>query len=248
MAEYNPLTVELDEDRALVHGVDETDFQKIVEAINNGADNDAANDIGQFHGAWALIVELWSGENRFVAFSKVKGGWNIKQSKTLGSWVFNEGRFEKVQQQKVFSFRNVFDFICFNGGNVFVRNKANYELGLNIREGLIQKRDELIEAFAENGILASADDLKVAVGTNKTLLRRLVSVEENRYFEDQEFIEGMKTIINEHDWDLEEDENGCFVIDENNVDLFLKLINDKRFLSLIRKQMVDSDIVEPVET
>lgn len=79
------------------------------------------------------------------------------------------------------------------------------------------------------------------------MLRRLVSAEETRYFEDQQFIEDMKAIIVEHQWEINVDNDGKFVIDENNIDLFLKLINDKRFISLIKKQMVDADRVEIVQ-
>ena len=57
----------------------------------------------------------------------------------------------------------------------------------------------------------------------------------------------MKSAIGEHQFDLPENENGQFIIDENNIDLFLKLVNDKRFISLIKKQMVDADVVEVVE-
>jgi len=245
ISEYAALTPELDEDRALVHQINETDFIEIINEINFGADNQPVTEINQFHNSWALIVNFYNEDHSFFAFSKIKGGWNLKRSNTVGSWVFNEGQFEKVIQDKIFTFRNVFDFIAY-GNDVFIRNKSNYELGLNIREGLEAKRDILIDKFSEHGIITSTDDLKIAIGTNKTLLRRLVSVEENRYFEDQEFIEDMKNIIGDHGWNMPEDDNGKFIIDENNVDLFLKLINDKRFISLIKKQMVDADSVELV--
>jgi len=245
LSKYEVLTTELDEDRALIHQTNETDFINIINAINSGADNDPVTEIKQFHKSWALIVNFYNDDHNFFAFSKIKGGWNLKQGSTFGTWVFNEGQFKKVTPDKTFAFRNVFDFIAY-GNDVFIRNKANYELGLNIREGLEVKRDILIDKFSENGIITSTDDLKIAIGTNKTLLRRLVSVEENRYFEDQEFIEDMKNIIGKHGWDMPEDDDGKFIIDENNVDLFLKLINDKRFISLIKKQMVDADSVELV--
>lgn len=245
---YSPLTMEIDEDRALTHSIEETDFGQIIKKIKNGADNKAVQDIKQFNNAWALVIEFTAANNKFYAFSKVKGGWNIKRSKSAKNWVFSEGHFKKVEVEKIFSFRNAIDFVAY-GDDVFIRDKANYELGLNIREGLLAKRDELVDAFSENGIIASVDDLKVAVGTNKTLLRRLVAAEESRYFEDQQFIEDMKVIIDEHGWEIElpSDDDGKFIIDENNIDLFLKLINDKRFLSLIKRQMVDADAVEFVK-
>ncbi|WP_435277370.1 Kiwa anti-phage protein KwaB-like domain-containing protein (plasmid) [Psychrobium sp. nBUS_13] len=146
----------------------------------------------------------------------------------------------------MFTFRNAIDFLAF-GDDVFIRDKAKYELGLNIREGLEAKRDILADAFAQHGIVACVDDLKVAIGTNKTLLRRLVAIEQTRYFEDQEFIEDMKTAIDDHKFDLPSNDDGKFIIDENNIDLFLKLVNDKRFISLIKKQMVDADVVEVVQ-
>ncbi|MBE9489649.1 MAG: DUF4868 domain-containing protein [Bacteroidetes bacterium] len=241
--EYAVLTVDINEDGALIHSLEETDFIKITSKIQDGADNLPVTNIKDFHNAWALVIEFSFENERFYAFSKIKGGWNLKASKSAKNWVFNEGNFKKVEADKVFTFRNTIDFVAY-GDDVFIRNKANYELGLNIREGLEAKRDELVEALEDNGIITSVNDLKIAIGTNKTLLRRLVAAEETRYFEDEQFIEDMKAIISEHDFHLPEDEDGKFIIDENNIDLFLKLINDKRFLSLIKKQMVDADAVE----
>ncbi|MGD6736162.1 Kiwa anti-phage protein KwaB-like domain-containing protein [Photobacterium leiognathi subsp. mandapamensis] len=246
LSAYSALTVDTDEDRALVHSVDDTDFSSIIEKIRLGADNEPVTDIQQFHNAWALVVEFNLNENQFYAFSKVKGGWNLKRVSTLSSWTFSDGDFKKVEVHRTFAFRDYFDFVAY-GQDVFIRDKANYELGLNIREGLEAKRDILVDALAENGIITSVNDLKIAIGTNKTLLRRLVSAEETRYFEDQQFIEDMKDIISEHEWQINVDADGKFIIDENNIDLFLKLINDKRFISLIKKQMVDADRVEIVK-
>jgi hypothetical protein len=245
LSEYQALTAELDEDRALVDDKNDTDFCKIIEKIEDGADNEPVIEINSFNNAWALVFEFSGAGHKFYAFSKVKGGWNLKSARTAKNWVFNEGQFKKVEAENMFSFRNAIDFVAY-GNDVFIRDKANYELGLNIREGLEAKRDLLADAFAEHGIVACVDELKVAIGTNKTLLRRLVAIEETRYFEDQEFIQEMKSVIVEREFALEENENGQFIIDENNIDLFLKLVNDKRFISLIKKQMVDADVVEVV--
>jgi hypothetical protein len=246
LSEYQALTADVDEDRALVDGKDATDFSTIIEKIEDGADNDPVIEINSFNNAWALVFEFSGVGNKFYAFSKVKGGWNLRSARTAKNWVFNEGQFKKVESENIFSFRNAIDFIAY-GNDVFIRDKANYELGLNIREGLEAKRDVLADAFAAHGIVACVDELKVAIGTNKTLLRRLVATEQTRFFEDQEFIDDMKARIEEHEFDLPANENGQFIIDENNVDLFLRLVNDKRFISLIKKQMVDADVVEVVE-
>lgn len=246
LSAYQVLTADIDEDRALVDDKENTDFAAIIDKIEDGADNDPVIEIKDFNNAWALVFEFSNGEQKFYAFSKVKGGWNLKSARTTKNWVFKEGQFKKVEAEKIFTFRDTVDFVAVDD-DVFIRDKANYELGLNIREGLEVKRDLLADAFAENGIVASVNELKVAIGTNKTLLRRLVAIEETRYFEDQGFIEQMKQAINEHNFDLTENEEGQFVIDENNVDLFLKLVNDKRFISLIKKQMVDADVVEVVQ-
>ncbi|BDM64364.1 hypothetical protein NFHSH190041_18160 [Shewanella sp. NFH-SH190041] len=244
--EYQALTAAIDEDRALVDDKNNTDLATIIEKIEDGADNDPIVDIKQFNNAWALVFEFTQLDSKIYAFSKVKGGWNLRSARTAKNWIFKEGQFKKVEVDNIFSFRNAIDFVAY-GNDVFIRDKANYELGLNIREGLEAKRDLLADAFAEHGIVASVNDLKVAIGTNKTLLRRLVAIEQTRYFEDQEFIEDMKKIIDDHEFNLPSNENGQFVIDENNIDLFLKLVNDKRFISLIKKQMVDADVVEVVE-
>ncbi|EAS44795.1 DUF4868 domain-containing protein [Photobacterium profundum] len=248
LAAYSALTVDTDEDRALVHSIQETDFLTIITKVRQGADNEPVENIQEFNNAWALVVEFTLENHTFYAFSKVKGGWNLKRTSSAKNWIFSDGDFKKVEVDKIFTFRDYFDFIAY-GDDVFIRDKANYELGLNIREGLEAKRDVLVDALAEQGIITSVDDLKIAIGTNKTLLRRLVAVEETRYYEDQQFIEEMKEVVDKHGWhsNLTVDDNGKFIIDENNIDLFLKLINDKRFISLIKKQMVDADTVEVVK-
>lgn len=245
LSEYRVLSSELDEDQALFDEKENTDFSVIVDKIEKGSDNNPVLDVNEFHNAWALVFEFSNEEQKIYAFSKVKGGWNLRPARSFKNWVFNEGQFEKVEAEKIFLFRDSIDFVAV-GSDVFIRDKENYELGLNIREGLERKRDLLADAFSANGIIASVDELKLAIGTDKRLLRRLVAVEENRYYEDQVFIEQMKQVISEYSFDLSEDENGQFLIDENNVDLFLKLVNDKRFLSLIKREMVDADVVEPV--
>lgn len=242
LSQYYPLTADINEDNALVDNKNNTDFAEIISQIEAGADNDPVENMKQFNNAWALVFEFTGLGETLYAFSKVKGGWSIKESDPVKNWVFNEGEFKKVAAEKIFTFRNTIDFVAF-GNDVFIRDKANYELGLNIREGLEAKRDILADAFAAQGIVACIDDLKVAIGTNKTLLRRLVAIEETRYFEDQAFIEGMKAVINKHQFNLPSNRQGQFIIDESNVDLFLKLVNDKRFISLIKKQMVDADVV-----
>ncbi|MFC0179528.1 Kiwa anti-phage protein KwaB-like domain-containing protein [Thorsellia kenyensis] len=242
---YAVLTSDLDEDQALIDSKANTDFATIIEKIENGADNSPVIKIEEFNDAWALIFEFKNDEHKFYGFSKVKGGWKLKSAKKIKRVIFNEGQFKKLEIDNIFSFRDSIDFVAV-GEDVFIRDKANYELGLNIREGLIAKRDLLVDAFHKNGIIASVDDLKLAIGTNKTLLRRLVATEQKRNFEDKNFIELMRSAISEHNFDLNDNGNGQFVINENNVDLFLKLVNDKRFISLIKKEMVDADVVTPV--
>jgi hypothetical protein len=241
---YKALTADVDEDCALVDNKDNTDFATIINEIEDGSDNHPVSDFKEFNKAWALVFEFSSSEQKLYAFSKVKGGWNLKK-RILKSLLFDAGAFKKVEPTTIFTFRDVIDFVAIES-LVFIRDKANYELGLNIREALEAKRDVLADALAKHGIVASIDDFKLVIGTNKTLLRRCVAIEETRYFEDQSFIEQMKNMNTEHKFGLPENESGQFVIDENNVDLFLKLVNDKRFISLIKKQMVDADIVEPV--
>ena len=244
---YAPITIELDENKALVHPTNETDFKKIIDKISAGSDSLPVDNINDFNNAWALVVEfILHDDSVFYGFSKVKGGWKIKENNKIKSLVFSEGNFKKIDHIKIFNFRDYFDFISYKNVS-YIRNKANYELGLNIREGLLAKRDILVDEFKKNGIITSVDDLTIAIGSNKTLLRRLIASEQNRYYEDQQFIEDMKAIIKQHNFNLNINDDGKFIVDENNIDLFLKLINDKRFISLIKKQMVDADTIEIVK-
>jgi hypothetical protein len=64
LAAYSALTNAVDEDRALVHSVEDTDFTDIITRIQNGADNEPVTDINEFHNAWALVIEFTTGVNK----------------------------------------------------------------------------------------------------------------------------------------------------------------------------------------
>ena len=136
--EYQPITIDGSENYCFYARTEETDFNKILEKIDLGSDNQALNAIEEMKNPWAIIIEYTIGKNRVIGISKIRRSWNImkKFGVQLG---IKSGIFKKVTADNVIGMPSELDFI-WSESNFFIRNKDNYETTLNKREGLIIKK------------------------------------------------------------------------------------------------------------
>ncbi len=72
LSQYSVLTVDVDENRALVDKLENSDFDNVINKINEGADNDVILDIRQFNNAWALVVEYKNENDTFLCIYQNK--------------------------------------------------------------------------------------------------------------------------------------------------------------------------------
>jgi hypothetical protein len=241
---YKPITENLDEEGSLYARSEETDFNDIIGELDKGSDNDPVLDIEELNKAWAYIVEFKNDKHRIISFSKIHEGWNILKQKKLLNIIFKEGKFDEIIDGNIFPLNRSFDFIAFNN-NVFIKNKNNYEMALNIREGLLLERDIIVKELFKLGIIENIKTFNTAINNNKKYLRKLAMAKDNGYYTDPEFLKAMEHFIKQNKWNLIRI-NGKFIITEDNIELFLTIINNGRLKSPINNEIFDADIKRKV--
>lgn len=244
LSEYKPISATLTEDSALFNSIDST-IESIIKLVKSGSDIHSIKKMEELKGCWIYIIEykIQGSESRYYGFSKTRGDWSLRD-KNFIKIAFTTGRFEKVENPNIFTLNQTFDFVVGNGVNV-IRNKAAYELMLNIRDTIVKEIGNGISDIASVEIV-DIDSLKMAIGENKLYARKLKQVVDKSYYKDPEFIKTMKTVIQDRGYNFPTDSNGKFIIDKANVKEFLTLLEDYRMESLIRHKVHDAEVAKPL--
>ena len=238
--EYQAISIDNDDEGYLVARCEETDFNAIKAELVKGSDNGKISDLEDLKRSWGYVFEFDKEGKKIYAFNKIKFGWNVKKIGGIINALFKDGRFTNVTDGNVFPLSNSFDFIETNNF-LFISSKKNFETALNIRDGLIKKRNEALEAFAALGITGPSEDMVCLVNNNKHLMRKLAVAQDNQYYKDPEFLNQMELVIGENGWGIERKE-GVFILDEDNIETFLTLINNGRLKSMINHEVFDAPV------
>ena len=94
-------------------------------------------------------------------------------------------------------------------------------------------------------IFSDVELIRKSIGSNMHLLRKVSAIQKSGYYKDKNFIKDMIVRNNEKDWGLKV-ENGVIVIDNESVDLVLKLLNNDRLESPINQEMFDATVKKKV--
>jgi hypothetical protein len=243
--EYSPITPQSSENIVIFARTEETDFNKILEKINNGSENEALDKLDDLKKPWAIGFEYIFKEDRIIGISKLRKGWNLTKKTQLPLGI-SSGVFKKIEMDNIINLPESLDFI-WNNGNFYIRNKDNYETTLNKREGLKEQKNEILNELSQFSIFANTtEELSEIIGTNKHLLRKLAIVRDNGYYNNEEHIRRMKKLCREKNWELKL-ENNLFSIDKDNIEAFLTLLNNGRLQSPIDEHFYDTEYKEPVD-
>ena len=163
--------------------------------------------------------------------------------------LFNQGEAEILEEQKkVMNILFKVDFFVYDN-HVFIAEKKEYEKIMNIREGMLSKRDDLVEQAKKTGKFEGVEILKDHIGDNMTLLRRAAKAKISDNLSKENFINELKDLIKKYpQFKIEIDGKGKIVITEENADAILFLLNDARAETLIKKELVDIKSGVPVVT
>ncbi|MGB4781804.1 Kiwa anti-phage protein KwaB-like domain-containing protein, partial [Candidatus Methylomirabilis sp.] len=106
-------------------------------------------------------------------------------------------------------------------------------------------RDTILEEFVTLKVFVDVEPIRRVVGENLHLLRKMSSIQKSGYYKDKSFLSGLIKKNVEKGWNLKV-EHGVIVVDENNVELVLKLLNNERVESQINQEVFDAVVKKKV--
>ena len=224
---------------------DATDFPKVEEAINADFNNAIAKEYQDLLNSWAYVVQLEHGNDRLYAWRKISTLTQPKKVQSRQATFFVEHKLVDVEDKEVFLIDPRFDFFV-HGGMIFIANKKEFEISMNFREGMKAKAAEVIQNFNESGHFKNVDLIQKHVGNNMHHLRKMASILKAGYYQQPDYIQRMIEVSKAEGWELKV-EDGQVVVEEETIELLLKLLNNDRLRSPINNEIFDAAAKAPVK-
>jgi Domain of unknown function (DUF4868) len=240
---YDFNTADPDE-KLLTLDSDGTDFEKVQAAIDAGFDNGVVKDYAQLLGSWAYVVLFEVDGKRAFAWRKISNLNTPAAAKSRKTLYFIGHKLVDAEDQKVFVIDPRFDFIAFEG-TVFIGRKSAFETSMNFREGMKQKGAELLDAFKKLDILSDVEPIRKYVGENLHHLRKLAAIRNAGYYSKPDYMAKLVKVVKAEKWDLKI-EGGKIIVEEETIELLLKLLNNDRLRSPINDEVFDSSAKKAV--
>ena len=240
---YDYLTIDQDE-KLLVIDADETDFPAIFVTITGGTGAEKVESFEELSRAWAYIIKIQIRNKSILAFKRVLRKSELKKANWFVNVVFKDKKFIDIEEEEIFKIEKSIDFFSYED-ELFILNKREFETGLNFREGMINKGQNLLNEFAKLKIVDNIQIINDFVGNNMTLLRKLATINNNGYFRNKDFLTKLKKVNSQEKWGLIF-KNGSLKVDQDQVELILTVLNKDRLKDLIEGDTFDVTIKKPV--
>lgn len=217
---------------------DATDFPKVESVIGAGFDNPRAKDYAELLNSWAYVVLFEHEKERLYAWRKISSMTQPKKVVTQKATFFQDHKLVDVDDQQVFLIDPRFDFFV-HDAQVFIANKREFESSMNFRQGMKDNADEVLADFVSLKFVDNVDLIRTFVGDNLHHLRKLSSIRKSGYYKQPHYLERLMQVSTEEGWNLKI-VDGKIVVEEETVELLLKLLNNDRLRSPINNELFDS--------
>lgn len=145
-----------------------------------------------------------------------------------------------------FKIEKDFDFFCFRG-EIFIKNKSNFESVLNYREAFeadfseLRQDPEFITKFSE------LDALVNHVGTNRMHLRRMSAIRQKGFYADEAFMQLLHENYREYGLEINFDADGKIIPCAATCADIMTALLDHRLRSGFSNNLYDVQNTTPVE-
>jgi len=243
---YAPLTTDVDDD-ILVAKATEVNWSAIQSRLsgNGRLSVKAAGTVEDLRNCEFYVAEFEFKDGRLLhAAKRLPQKLSIQRFK-FDQWLFKGGKLDSLEDGRVFNVTLGVDFFSW-GEQVFVVEKKSFESIMNIREGMVRKRDGLIAALQQLDKFHGLESLQESIGDNAHMLRRATQVSDSQNLSDPSFIKILFDVIEQHpSWGIALKGGKIVITPENSSDV-LSLLNDARAESFIRRQVFDALVKKPV--
>lgn len=217
----------------------ETNMSTIQEKVDQPGNEHIANHEKHILNSFGYIIKIQIDQQYVYAFTKTAGSWNTKKVSSGFFSAFNGEKMVGLSSEKLFRIEDYVDFISF-GDDLFISNKRAFESAMNFKEGMKEKKDELITEFEELNLFSNTQLINDFVGEDARYLRSMSSIQDKGFYKNQNFMENLRSKNETENWGLSIDENGLITPENGKIKLLLTLLNDLRLKSMLSGNVYDA--------
>lgn len=237
LAEYDYNNADGD-DALFTIDAETTDFSKVVIEISKGFGNPKVSSHEELLKSWAYVILFEKDGRKLYAWKKVSADTQPKKVAAKDLAFFLNKKLVDLDDKEVFMIYPRYDFFVYDG-TTFIANKRQFESSMNFREGMKAKAVEVIEDFIHCGSFVNTERITKYVGDNLHHLRKMASILKAGYYKQPNYIQKMIAVSKEEGWELKV-EDGKVVVEDETIELLLKLLNNDRLRSPINNELFDS--------
>ena len=220
---------------------DQTDFYKIFEELTElNPEEDVIEDVDELVRAKAYLIILRNRDGiQVVGFKTIPENWKMKRDRGLISLLYRENRFEDLEEENVFSIASTVDLFYFNE-TLFILSKKEFEHGLNFKEGMISRANEMYDEVRQLNLFVNMDVLTNRVGDNQRYLRKIATIRNLGHYRNPNFLQRMQQVSQVKGWNIQF-QNGQVVFTDDTLDTILSILQNKRLHSEFTDEDFDVD-------
>ncbi|MBE7510419.1 MAG: DUF4868 domain-containing protein [Bacteroidia bacterium] len=227
---------------------DQTDFYRIFEKLGElNPEEDVIDSVEELvNGTKAYLIILRNREGiQVVGFKTIPENWKMKKNKGLIPLLYRENRFEDLEDENVFSIASSVDLFYYDE-TLFILSKKEFEHGLNFRDGMIAKADEMYQEVLQLNLFVNMEVLTTRVGNNQRYLRKIATIKNLGHYRNPQFLLRLQEVNAIKNWNIQFD-NGQIVFTDETLDTILSLLQNKRLHSELTLEDFDVDgKIDPV--
>lgn len=244
--EYTPDSPEPEDDLVRAIEYEGTDFYRIFHQLRElNPEEDVIENIEELVKSKAYMIVLRNSDGiQAIGFKTLPENWKMKRDKGLIPLLFNENRFEDLEEDNVFSISNLIDLFYFDE-YLFILSRKDFERGLNFREGMINNAEQLYQEASELNLFINMEILTQRVGNNQRYLRKVATMKNLGHYKNPVYLLRLRQVSQAKGWNIEFDEQQI-VITEETLDDILTLLQNKRLHSELTEEDFDVESTKPV--
>ncbi|RQP12369.1 MAG: DUF4868 domain-containing protein, partial [Parapedobacter sp.] len=244
--EYTYDCPEPEEDQVRAINYEETDFYRIFEQLSElNPEEDVIEGVEELVKSKAYMIILRNTEGiQVIGFKTLPENWRLKKNRGLIPLLFNEDRFEDLEQENIFSISSIVDLFYFNE-LLFILSKKDFERGLNFREGMINNAEEMYREVTQLNIFVNMEILTNKVGNNQRYLRKIATIRNLGHYRNPVYLLRLQQLSAAKGWNLQFESEQIVITDETLEDI-LTLLQNKRLHSELTEEDFDVESTKPV--
>ncbi|MCE4071531.1 MULTISPECIES: Kiwa anti-phage protein KwaB-like domain-containing protein [Pseudomonas] len=223
---------------------DETIFSALEDLVRRPPEEHLIEDVAGLEGSVGYLVRMTFGDDSLHCVCRLASDWKIKKRSSVLNLVLNRNELDLAGDQ-AFSIPKRFDFFVIND-DILVVHKAAFESLLEYKQTYVTSFAELQADVGFQGVFADMAVLVEYVGTNTTHLRRMAVVQERAHYQDPGFMERLRQVNQERQWNIEFDADGKIIPSMETARAIIQVLLNHRLHSELTNNDFDVASASPI--